>query len=285
MLVMSRKFTSTPSSLWDDVSHEYEETSFHRKGNLYPANSFRYELILEFLKNQPKGKILDAGCGPGLMTRTLQKEGWDVVACDYSQGMIATSKKKAKEENLPDVYHHLSLQELGKLNEKFEIVILNGVLPYISEPEEEAVFTEIKKVIKPGGFLIASHYNLYFDIFGMDRWSVAAILENILEPAGLPKEELQKADERITSVLKNPEHVLDKEKTMKLEDPIGYKEKLKGFGFEEFDQAYYNLFYLPAKFEAEQNQKVREELERKLRRDPKGLLLYRTFVSFAKLLS
>jgi 2-polyprenyl-3-methyl-5-hydroxy-6-metoxy-1,4-benzoquinol methylase len=252
---------------------------------LYPANSFRYELILDFLKNQPKGKILDAGCGPGLMTRTLQKQGWDVTACDYSEGMIATSKKKAVEENLPDVYHHLSLQELSKLNDKFEIVILNGVLPYISVEEEEKVFDEIKKVLKPGGFLIASHYNLYFDIFGMDKWSVPAIVENILQPSGLPNDELKKADELITSVLKNPDHVLDKEKTMKLEDPIGYKEKLKAFGFEEFDQAYYNLFYLPAKFEAEQNQDIREELERKLRRDPKGLLLYRTFVSFAKLTS
>lgn len=282
---MSKKFTSTEAELWDSVSHEYEETSFHRKHKLYPANSFRYELILDFLKNQEKTKILDAGCGPGLMTRTLQKEGWDVVACDYSQGMIKTSKKKAEEENLPDVYHHLSLQELSKLNEKFEIIILNGVLPYISEAEEHNVFAEIKKVLKPGGFLIASHYNLYFDIFGMDKWSVPAIVENILEPAGLPKNELQKAAELITSVLKNPDHVLDKEKTMKLENPIGYKDKLKIFGFAEFDQAYYNFFYLPAKFESEQNQDVRENLERKLRRDPKGLLLYRTFVSFAKLTS
>ena len=282
---MSKKFTSTPAELWDSVSHEYEETSFHRKNKLYPANSFRYELILDFLKTQPKGKILDAGCGPGLMTRTLQKQGWDVTACDYSLGMIKTSKKKAFEEKLPDVYHHLSLQELSKLKEKFEIVILNGVLPYISKDEEEKVFSEIKKVLKPGGFFIASHYNLYFDIFGMDKWSVTAIVENILEPTGLPGDELKKAKRLITSELKNPEQVLDKEKTMKLEDPIGYKEKLQSFGFNEFDQAYYNLFYLPAKFESKQNQEVREKLERKLRRDSKGLLLYRTFVSFAKLTS
>lgn len=280
---MSKKYTSTPAELWDSVSHEYEETSFHRKNKLYPANSFRYELILEFLKTQPKGKILDAGCGPGLMTRTLQKEGWEVTACDYSKGMIETSKKKAETENLPDVYQQLSLQELSNLNEKFDIVILNGVLPYISNEEEQKVFDEIKKVLNPDGILIASHYNLYFDIFGMDKWSVPAIVENILEPAGLPANELKKADEKITSVLKNPEHVLDKEKTMKLEDPLSYKEKLNNFDFKEFDQAYYNLFYLPAKFEAEQDQDVREELERKLRRDPKGLLLYRTFVSFAKL--
>ncbi|HSX57830.1 MAG TPA: class I SAM-dependent methyltransferase [Candidatus Saccharimonadales bacterium] len=280
---MVKKFTSTPASVWDNVSDEYEDTSFLRKDGLYPANSFRYELILDFLKSQPKGKILDAGCGPGLMTRTLQKHGWEVTACDYSEGMIETSKKKAKEEGFPDVYQHLPLQRLSELNDTFDIVILNGVLPYISVEEEEQVFDEIKKVLKKGGALIASHYNLYFDIFALDKWGVKAIIEEILEPSGLEKEELTKAEDKINSLINNPDQVLDKEKTMKLEDPIGYKNKLKVFGFEEFDQAYYNLFYLPAKFEAEQNFKIREELERNLRRDPKGLLLYRTFVSFAKL--
>ena len=282
---MSRKFSSTSSKLWDSVSAEYEDNSFHRKDNLYPANAFRYELVIDFLKSKPKGKVLDAGCGPGLMTRLLQKRGWDVVACDYSEGMVATSRKKAKEESLPDVYQHLPLSELSKLNEKFDYIILNGVLPYISNEEEPKVFSEIKKVLKKDGFLIASHYNLYFDIFGMDSWGVEAIVHEILRPAGLPETEVENARTRINSILKDPETVLDSEKTMKLEDPLSYKQKLASFGFEEIDQAFYNLFYLPAKFEAEQDQEIREKLERKLRRDPKGLMLYRTFVSFAKLIS
>jgi 2-polyprenyl-3-methyl-5-hydroxy-6-metoxy-1,4-benzoquinol methylase len=281
---MSKQFSSTPSSLWDSVSTEYEENSFHRKGGAYPANSFRYELLFEFLDSKPKGKILDAGCGPGLMSRMLQKRGWDVVACDYSEGMIKTSKAKAKEEKLPDIYHHLSLFELSKLNEKFDYVILNGVLPYVSEEEEEKAFAEIKKILSPNGYLLSSHYNLYFDVFGLDKWGVEAIVHSILEPAGLPVLELEKAEEKIGTLIKEPNRVLDKEKTMKLEDPLSYKEKLARLGFKEFDQAYYNLFYLPSKFESDQNQEVREKLERSLRRNPKGLMLYRTFVSFAQLI-
>ena len=279
---MAKKFSSTPSSLWDAVSEEYEDLSFHGKAGAYPANSFRYELLFEFLDKQPKGKVLDAGCGPGLMTRLLQKRGWDVTACDYSEGMIKTARKKAKQENLPDVYQLLSVFELGKLGEKFDYVILNGVLPYISFDEEPKVFAEIKKVLKPRGYLISSHYNLYFDVFGLDKWAVQSIVNNILGPAGLPKSELKLAEERITSLLKNPNVTLDQERTMKLENPLVYKEKLANFGFEEFDRAYYNLFYLPSKFEAEQDRKVREKLERKLRRNSLGLILYRTFVSFAK---
>ncbi|HEY4694885.1 MAG TPA: class I SAM-dependent methyltransferase [Candidatus Nanoarchaeia archaeon] len=279
---MSKNFSSTPSSLWDLVSQDYEELSFHKKSGLYPANSFRYEIILEFLKKQPKGKVLDAGCGPGLMTRLLQKQGWDVTACDYSKGMIKVSKQKAAEENLPDVYHYLPLSQLSKLAKKFDFVILNGVLPYISEKEEPKVFEEIKKVLTPKGILIASHYNLYFDIFGFDKWTVEAIINYILSPAGLNTKDLASAQEKISSLLHQKHKTLDREKTMKLEDPTAYKKKLERFGFEEFDQAYYNFFYLPAKFEADQRQAVREKLERKLRRDPKGLMLARTFVSFSK---
>ncbi len=282
---MARNFSSTPASLWDRVATDYEEHSFHRKNKLYPANKFRYEIVLDFLKKQSKGAILDAGCGPGLMTRLLQKEGWDVTACDYSQGMLTTARKKAMEENLPDVYHQLALNQLSKLGGEFDIVIINGVLPYIAAEQEPKVFAEIKKVLKPKGVLIASHYNLFFDIFGLDRYSLEALTNDVLEQVGLPQPELQKAQTKIRSLLKNPERVLDQERTMKSENPLTYKNKLAKFGFVEFDQAYYNLFYLPGKFEADQDQTVREQLERKLCHDPNGLLLYRTFVSFAKLTS
>lgn len=277
-----KKFISTPSSVWDAVAEEYEDVSFHRADGAYPANSFRYEILLEFLNSVPKGKILDAGCGPGLMTRLLQKQGWKVVACDYSDRMIDTSKKMAQAENLPDVYQKMSVLNLSRIGQQFDYVILNGVLPYISIEEEPKVFSEIRKVLRPGGTLLASHYNLYFDIFGLDKWSLEAIVNNVLEPVGLPKTELTLATERIKSLLNQPNKVLDQEKTMKLEDPLTYSEKLRRFGFEEFDQAFYNLFYLPSKFEKDQNQEVREKLERKLRRDRRALLLYRTFVSFAK---
>ncbi len=280
---MPNLFNSTKASLWDSVSKEYEDLSYHGKNTAYPGNHFRYEIILDFLATQSLGSLLDAGCGPGLMTRLLQKKGWQVTACDYSLGMLKSAKEKAKQENLPDVYRHLSLQELSQLGKKFDIVLLNGVLPYISEKEEGKVFSEIKKVLKPKGIFIASHYNLYFDFFGLDKWSVKAVVENILKPAGLPASELEKAQKKIESSLKNPNQVLDKEKTMKLEDPLSYKDKLKNFGFQEFDQAFYNFFYLPAKFEAEQDQQVRGKLEKKLRRNPRGLLLARGFVSFAYL--
>jgi len=278
---MAKQFSSTDSTLWTSVSQDYEDNSFHAKGAHYPSNSFRYEVVLDFLEKIPKGKVLDAGCGPGLMTRLLQKRGWDAIAVDYSQGMLETARKKALEEGLPDVYQHLSLRELSKLDTKFDVIILNGVLPYLSLKEEREAFAEIKRVLKVGGLLIASHYNLYFDIFGFDRWSAEAIVEQILKPAGLAENELKKAKSKITLQLKSSK-VLDNEKTMKLEDPLSYKLKLRNFGFEEFDQAYYNFFYLPARFEKEQNPKIREGLERKLRRDPKGLLLARGFVSFAK---
>lgn len=282
---MSKPFTSTPSSLWDGVASDYEDFSFHRKSGFYPANSFRYEIILDYLEKQPKRRLLDAGCGPGLFTRSLQKKGWDVVACDYSSKMINVSKQKAAQEGLPDVYQVLLLQRLSELNKKFDYVVLNGVLPYVESKEEPKVFSEIKKVLKKGGVIITSHYNLYFDVFSLDQWTTTAIIDSILKPAGLSGPELKKAANKIASLLNNPQQSLDQEKTMKLEDPISYKNKLAEFGFTEFDQAYYNLFYLPAKFEKQQNYSIREKLERKLRRDSKGLLLYRTFVSFAKLVS
>jgi 2-polyprenyl-3-methyl-5-hydroxy-6-metoxy-1,4-benzoquinol methylase len=279
---MADDFSSTPVELWDSVAEEYQAKSYEGQEGLYPANSFRTEILSEYFKAAPKGKILDAGCGTGDATRMLLSSGWDVTSVDYSPKMVEVAKRLTEEKGLSGKFAQCSLQQLSSLNDKFDYVMLNGVLPYISLEEEPGVFEQIRQVSTHGACLIASHYNLFFDLFGYDRWSVAAIKTGILEDAGLDKTIAAKAAEKVTSLLASPEHVVDKERTMKLEDPLAYRQKLKTYGFEEFDQAYYNFFYMPYRFEAEQDQQVRSDMERRLRRTSSGLLLARTFVSFSK---
>lgn len=279
---MSQISSSTPSQLWDSVADDYEEHSYQGKAGAYPANSFRTDILLDFFRDQPKGKVLDAGCGTGHMTRKLLELGWDVTSVDFSQGMLDTAERKTVEVGLDGKFQLCSVFELKKLGQTFDHIMLNGVLPYITVEEEPKVFAQLHEILNPNGYLVTSHYNFYFDIFSFDRWTIDAIVNQILIPSGVPKKEIAHAKTKIDSLLNNSDKVLDQKRTMKTENPLTYRQKLQDFGFEQFDLAYYNLFYLPAKFEAEQTQSVRKKLEHLLRRDPKGLLLARTFVSLAK---
>jgi 2-polyprenyl-3-methyl-5-hydroxy-6-metoxy-1,4-benzoquinol methylase len=276
------RYSSTPVDVWDNVADEYQETSYQGKDKLYPANSFRQKLLEDFFAKLPKGKILDAGCGTGEATRLLLRLGWDVTSVDYSPKMVAAAKRHTEKAGLTGKFEQCSLNELSKLNQTFPYIMLNGVLPYIAAEEEPEVFAQIAKVAEPGATLISSHYNAYFELFGFDKWSVATLGTTILPEAGLDKDVIALAEQRIASLLNTADEVLDQEKTMKFESPLDFGAKIKKFGFEQFDQAYYNFFYLPPKFEAEQDQKIRADMEARLNRTNAGLLLARTFVSFAK---
>jgi len=282
---MSNKFVSTSSELWTEVSSNYEEHSYLKKDGKYPANGFRNRILLEFFDSAPKGEVLDAGCGTGLMSRLLQKKGWKVTSVDYADGMVEETNKRAKSEGIDAVARKLSLQELSKLNKKFDYIMLNGVLPYVSREEESAVFEELKAISKENTVLVAAHYNLFFDIFGFDRYSVDAFEQLLRETNILTQKQLESTRSKIESRLAVPEKTLDEEKTMKLENPLEYANKLNKFGFDQFDLAYYNFFYLPPSSEKDQDQSTREQLELQLCRNSSAVLLARGFISFAKFVS
>lgn len=278
---MDNKFTSTPSSLWDLVSNEYNESSYEGKEGAYPANSFRSEILLDFFKGAPRGKVLDAGCGTGEMTRSLLKLGWDVTSVDYSKGMLETAAEKTKEAGLNGSFSHCTLFELEKLNTKFDYIMLNGVLPYIQEDEEPKVFEQLHKVLNPKGTLLSAHYNAYFNLLSLDKWTPGAV-SLLASNIGIDSSKEKELHSSISKLLIDSETSNDNERTMKMEDPLTYDKKLESFDFKQFDKAYYNFFYLPLKHHHDQDNDFRTKMERDMRRNEKGLLFFRGFVSLAK---
>jgi ubiquinone/menaquinone biosynthesis C-methylase UbiE len=277
---MPKNFSSTSPELWDEVAGQYEEISYGGKDGFYPANKYRSEILLEFFQSAKKGPVLDAGCGTGQMTRELLKRGWDVTSVDYSERMLEVAKQKTKEAGLDGKFIYCDVKELSTLDRTFDYIMLNGVLPYISFEEEPRVFDQIRAVSKIGTFLLVANYNLFFNLLSFDKWTVSTITEEFLSE--LPVDQRKLAFEKITSCLSDVNDALDETRTMKMESPIAYSEKIKAYGFTEIDLAYYNFFYLPGKFQDEQRHDLRERLERKLRRDWRALLLARGFVSISK---
>lgn len=277
---MPQQFISTPAELWDSVANEYDESSYGGKDGLYPANKYRSEILLDFFASASKGSVLDAGCGTGQMTRELLKLGWDVISVDYSKEMLSTAKEKTESAGLSGKFIHCDLKELEKLNQKFDYIMLNGVLPYVAAQEEPIVFEQLKKVSHENTVLLSAHYNLFFNLLSFDKWTVSAITDGFLST--IPNTEQTLAAEKIAESLSDIEDSLDEERTMKMENPLDYATKLERFGFMQTDLAYYNFFYLPGKFQEQQNHEIREKMERELRRDSKALLLARGFVSISK---
>ncbi|NQY42679.1 MAG: methyltransferase domain-containing protein [Legionellales bacterium] len=113
---------------------------------------------LNFIKNYIKkgDKVLDIGCGPGIMSQEIAKivgEGGGVLGVDISNRQIQLAKKLASQERLTNIkFQQGSATDLTKIEEKYDVVYVRFVLIHMRNPYEVA--EQVKKVLKPGGYLL-----------------------------------------------------------------------------------------------------------------------------------
>lgn len=99
------------------------------------------------------GLILDLGCGVGNGILCLKDKMDKIVACDQSINAIDNIKK-----NFPDIREALCFNMLDGFDfadSSFEVVIADLSLHYFREADTVRILNEIKRILEPGGFLIA----------------------------------------------------------------------------------------------------------------------------------
>ncbi len=107
----------------------------------------------DIFDNIPRGKALDLGCGIGQFTKFMLDNGFNVVSADISAEALGRLKKA-----FPSVeVVQLDMSEKLPFNDgKFELVIANLSIHYFDEKTTEQLMSEIKRILKPGGYFIGS---------------------------------------------------------------------------------------------------------------------------------
>lgn len=98
------------------------------------ADRKRVDYIANVLKaSLPEGaRILDVGCGNGVISRHLGKLGYNVLGIDVSDKTIATAKSLTTQPNV--VFMKKSAEELVASGEKYDAVICSEVLEHLQDP-------------------------------------------------------------------------------------------------------------------------------------------------------
>ena len=107
----------------------------------------------------PGERLLDLGCGFGRHSYEALKRGADVVACDLGraelESVLGTARMLTTEENTARDVMSAAVQgnaaELPFVDSSFHKVIASEVLEHV--PDDEAAFTELARVLRPGGRL------------------------------------------------------------------------------------------------------------------------------------
>lgn len=104
---------------------------------------------------EPGQVVVDLGCGAGtdlLVAAQMVGSGGRAIGVDMTPAMLMRARRSSLEMMLRNVELHESLIESLPLpDESVDVVISNGVIDLV--PDKEAVFTEIDRVLRPGGRL------------------------------------------------------------------------------------------------------------------------------------
>ncbi len=96
--------------------------------------------------------ILDLGCGEGQVCRHLAAEGRLVAGLDPSPSQMGWAVRRAERAGLPLTYTRGLGSALPFRDETFDAVVCCLVIEHV--PSAEAVFDEIRRVLRPGGRLV-----------------------------------------------------------------------------------------------------------------------------------
>lgn len=102
--------------------------------------------LLELLAPQPGERILDLGCGDGVLTRRLEEYGCDVLGVDASTALLEQARQLGLKVQQQDG------QKLAFAN-KFDAVFSNAALHWMTNPA--AVVQGVARALKPGGRFVA----------------------------------------------------------------------------------------------------------------------------------
>jgi predicted ATP-grasp superfamily ATP-dependent carboligase/ubiquinone/menaquinone biosynthesis C-methylase UbiE len=165
---------STRNSYFRSVADHWEK--LYREENL-KARIYqeRKDVALGWIQKMllpPGARILDLGCGAGFTAVALAKQGYRVDALDGEQTMLDMTSRRAQAAGVSLTAALGDAQELKFDQGTFDLVVALGLVPWLHSPHQ--ALSEIRRVLKPGGFLVVSSDN---------RWRLTNWFDPMCSPA------------------------------------------------------------------------------------------------------
>jgi len=172
--MMNIKSKNEEFALFNQLSDEWWNENGKFK-ILHQIKSHRMSYILDQINNRNirNLKILDVGCGGGIICEPLARLGAKVTGIDFAPNNIIAAKIHSKKNKLKINYINKDIEK-SKLDEKFDIILMFEVLEHLDNWKK--TIKNIKKNLNKNGLIIIStiNRNLFSKLFAIN------IAENIL---------------------------------------------------------------------------------------------------------
>lgn len=125
--------------------------------NLHVINPLRHQFIFSYV-TQENPRMLDVGCGGGILTESLARSGADAVGIDQSQFTLEIARRHAAGAGLNIDYRCQRMEDLAALEpESFDAICCMEMLEHVPDPA--SIIRACAQAVKPGGKVFFSTIN------------------------------------------------------------------------------------------------------------------------------
>ena len=110
-------------------------------------------------------RVLDIGCGGGILSEPLARIGADVVGADPSESNIAVARRHAEEAGVTVDYRVTTAEALADAGERFDVVLAMEVVEHVTNMP--AFVARCAEMVKPGGLMIGATLNRTMKSFAL----------------------------------------------------------------------------------------------------------------------
>ena len=125
------------------------------------------EKLCEHFDRDPKSsntlkdlRILDIGCGGGLLSEPMAKMGASVVGADAGETNIEVAKIHAEQSDVKIDYRTTTAEDLAAEDEKFDVVLNMEVVEHVADVD--LFMSACAKMVIPGGLMLVATINRTF---------------------------------------------------------------------------------------------------------------------------
>jgi 2-polyprenyl-6-hydroxyphenyl methylase/3-demethylubiquinone-9 3-methyltransferase len=161
------RFSALAETWWDPrgkmaVLHKFNPV---RLAYVRDAACRRFERDAKQLDCLKGLRILDIGCGGGVLSEPLARLGAAVTGADPAEKNIAAAKVHAEQGGLSIDYRATTAEALADAGERFDIVLAMEVVEHVADVK--LFVARCAEMVKPGGLMIAATINRTMKSFAL----------------------------------------------------------------------------------------------------------------------
>jgi 2-polyprenyl-3-methyl-5-hydroxy-6-metoxy-1,4-benzoquinol methylase len=244
---------------------------YYENAGAYPP--VHQKIVHDLVAASGARTLLDAGCGPASMLRSLGDLGATLYGFDLTQEMVVEARKVMASHGVPPAHlwqgsiaDPTAFRPPAGSPAEFDAAICIGVLPHIPAALDEQVMVNLREAVRPGGLVAIEARNQLFALFTLNRYSHDFFLNELVgrdalrQRAGADAGLLDRAFDELAARFRTDLPPLRKgsagepgydEVLSRTHNPLVLRDRFAAAGFSDVRLLFYHYHCLPPMLEAE----------------------------------